>query len=90
MASAIPAGGHTGDALACRDVSVRPSLPAIKYMTVKMPMSGSKEKRRDRIANSLLRVGYFYADVDLRSILLVHAQEPLKPRTTGSWMKPQR
>src|SRR5215469_2692938 len=79
MASAIPAGGHTGDALACRDASVRPSLPAIKYMTVKMPMSGSKEKRRDRIANSLLRVGYFYADVNLRSILLVHAQESLKP-----------
>jgi hypothetical protein len=55
-----------------------------------MPMSGSKEKRRDRIANRLLRVGYFYADVNLRSILLVHAQESLKPRTTGSWKKPKR
>ena len=75
MASAIPAGGHTGDALACKDASVKPSLPAMKYMTVKMPMSGSKEKRRDRIANGLLRVGYFYADVNLRSIRLVHGQE---------------
>jgi len=26
----IPAGGHTGDALACRNASLSPSLPAMK------------------------------------------------------------
>src|SRR5207244_13024364 len=29
-ASAIPAGGHTGDALACKDASINPNLPAMK------------------------------------------------------------
>src|SRR5690349_3382111 len=28
--SAIPAGGHTGEALACNDASIKPSLPATK------------------------------------------------------------
>jgi hypothetical protein len=29
-ASAIPAGGHTGDALACNDARCKPILPAMK------------------------------------------------------------
>src|SRR5947207_12559310 len=46
-ASAIPAGGHTGDALACNDASINPNLPAMKYTSVKIPMTGSPEKARD-------------------------------------------
>jgi hypothetical protein len=53
--------GH--DAL---DGGIKPSLPAMKYMMAKMPISVSKEKRRDCIANSLLRVAYFCAGVKLR------------------------
>jgi hypothetical protein len=29
-ASAIPAGGHTGDALACNDARFKPILPAMR------------------------------------------------------------
>src|SRR5690349_9127235 len=65
-ARAIPAGGHTGEALACNDASIKPSFPAMKYAITNKPMSGRSQKHRDCIVQPPLCVTYFHARVRLR------------------------